>query len=49
MPTAANGVQANTADAAGEQRAREVAVRYRCEFVDLREWRLDADSSDATA
>src|SRR5215831_10555490 len=43
IPAAANGVQANADAAAGEQRAREVAVRYRCEFVDLRECRLDAE------
>src|SRR5215467_16392412 len=28
---------------ANEQRARELAARYRCEFVDLRDYHLDAD------
>ena len=43
ISTAANGVQVNGPDAASEQRARELAARYRCEFVDLRNYRLDAE------
>jgi hypothetical protein len=26
-----------------EQRAREMAARYRCEFLDLRDYHLDAE------
>src|SRR5215475_9541869 len=43
IPTAANGIQVNGPDAASEQRARDLAARYRCEFVDLREHYLDAE------
>src|SRR5262252_1616386 len=43
ISTAANGIQVNGSDAASEQRARELAARYRCEFVDLRNYRLDAE------
>ncbi|HKD80230.1 MAG TPA: GspE/PulE family protein [Candidatus Angelobacter sp.] len=35
---ALNGLAENT-----EQRARDLAARYRCEFVDLRDYHLDAD------
>lgn len=35
-------VQAN-GQAGIEQRAREMAARYRCEFIDLREYRLDPE------
>ncbi|HSM86902.1 MAG TPA: GspE/PulE family protein [Candidatus Limnocylindrales bacterium] len=38
-----NGVQANGQPANVEQRAREMAARYRCEFVDLRDYHLDAE------
>jgi type IV pilus assembly protein PilB len=43
ISTAANGIQVNGPDAASEQRARDLAARYRCEFVDLRNYRLDAE------
>ena len=37
-----NGAQGN-GQANVEQRAREMAARYRCEFVDLRDFRLDPE------
>jgi len=40
---AANGIQFNGPDMASEQRARDMAARYRCEFVDLGGYRLDAE------
>ncbi|HYL93037.1 MAG TPA: ATPase, T2SS/T4P/T4SS family, partial [Alphaproteobacteria bacterium] len=33
----------NGQGAAGEQRARELALRYRCEFIDLRDFHLNPD------
>jgi type IV pilus assembly protein PilB len=38
-----NGVQINGQENGSEQRAREMAARYRCEFVDLRDYHLDAE------
>jgi type IV pilus assembly protein PilB len=38
-----NGVQMNGQANGNEQRAREMAARYRCEFVDLRDYHLDAE------
>ncbi len=43
ISAAGNGIQVNTQETASEQRARELAARYRCEFIDLREHRLDAE------
>ena len=37
------GAQPNGQAATPDQRAREMAARYRCEFVDLRDFHLDAD------
>src|SRR5689334_5264569 len=37
------GAQPNGQIATPEQRAREMAARYRCEFVDLRDYHLDAE------
>jgi type IV pilus assembly protein PilB len=37
------GTPANGQAATPEQRAREMAARYRCEFVDLRDYHLDPD------
>ena len=37
------GAQPNGQAATPEQRAREMAARYRCEFVDLRDYHLDAE------
>ncbi len=37
-----NGAQSN-GQVNAEQRAREMAARYRCEFVDLRDYRLDPE------
>src|SRR5215472_16374563 len=42
-PIAGNGIQFNGLDTASEQRAREMATRYRCEFVDLGGYRLEAE------
>jgi type IV pilus assembly protein PilB len=36
-------VQPNGHSAAGEQRARDLAVRYRSQFIDLRDYHLDAE------
>ncbi len=41
-PTTENGVPL-TGENGSEQRARETAARYRCEFVDLRDYHLDAE------
>ena len=41
-PTVENGIPA-ALQANNEQRARELAARYRCEFLDLRDYHLDAD------
>jgi type II secretory ATPase GspE/PulE/Tfp pilus assembly ATPase PilB-like protein len=38
-----NGLLANGVPADLEQRARDLAARYRCEFVDLRDYHLDAE------
>jgi len=35
--------QVNGHGASGEQRARDLAQRYRCDFVDLRDYHLDAE------
>jgi type IV pilus assembly protein PilB len=43
ISTASNGVLVNGQDTGSEQRARDLAARYRCEFVDLRDYRLDAE------
>src|SRR5215470_7525320 len=43
ISTVGNGVQTNGADLGNEQRARELAARYRCEFVDLGGYHLDAE------
>src|SRR5262252_7420137 len=43
ISTAANGIQINGSDLGTEQRARELAARYRCEFVDLGGYHLDAE------
>src|SRR5437660_11777749 len=41
--TTENGVLANGNGAMTEERARDLAARYRCEFVDLRDYHLDAE------
>jgi len=38
-----NGLGANGVPVDLEQRARDLAARYRCEFVDLRDYHLDAE------
>src|SRR5450432_570812 len=38
-----NGLGANGVPVDLEQRARDMAARYRCEFVDLRDYHLDAE------
>jgi type II secretory ATPase GspE/PulE/Tfp pilus assembly ATPase PilB-like protein len=38
-----NGITVAGSDNGTEQRARELAARYRCEFVDLRDYHLDAE------
>jgi type IV pilus assembly protein PilB len=38
-----NGIQLNGQENGSEDRAREMAARYRCEFVDLRDYHLDAE------
>ena len=42
-PAIENGISANGQPIDLEQRARELAARYRCEFVDLRDYHLDAE------
>jgi type IV pilus assembly protein PilB len=41
--TTENGIQISGQENGTEQRAREMASRYRCEFVDLRDYHLDAE------
>jgi type IV pilus assembly protein PilB len=41
--TTTNGAPANGQGDGSEQRAREMAARYRCEFVDLHDHHLDAE------
>src|SRR6266481_3935468 len=41
--TMENGMPSNEQGNGSAQRAREMAVRYRCEFVDLRDYHLDAE------
>src|SRR5215469_5607114 len=41
--TTENGIPIPGQGNGNEQRAREMAARYRCEFVDLRSFHLDAD------
>jgi type IV pilus assembly protein PilB len=41
--TIENPVQTNGQATTPEQRARDLAARYRCEFVDLRDYHLDAE------
>jgi len=41
--TVENGAPGNGQPASPEQRAREMAARYRCEFVDLHDYHLDAE------
>ncbi len=41
--TVENGVAQLASTASPEQRARELATRYRCEFVDMRDYHLDAE------
>ena len=41
--TTENGVLANGNGAMTEERARDLAARYRCEFIDLRNYHLDAE------
>jgi type IV pilus assembly protein PilB len=43
LTTLENGAAVNGQAASPEQRAREMAARYRCEFLDLRDYHLDAD------
>jgi len=43
IPTAENGAPANGQGAANESRAREMAARYRCDFIDLSTYHLDAE------
>jgi type IV pilus assembly protein PilB len=43
ISTVGNGIQLNGADLGTEQRARDLAARYRCEFVDLGGYHLDAE------
>src|SRR6516164_1848519 len=43
ISTVGNGLQTNGQGNGNEQRAREMATRYRCEFVDLRSFHLDAE------
>jgi type II secretory ATPase GspE/PulE/Tfp pilus assembly ATPase PilB-like protein len=38
-----NGVHVAAQENGSEQRAREMAARYRCEFIDLRDYHLDAE------
>jgi hypothetical protein len=38
-----NAIQLNGQENGSEDRAREMAARYRCEFVDLRDYHLDAE------
>jgi type II secretory ATPase GspE/PulE/Tfp pilus assembly ATPase PilB-like protein len=38
-----NGISANGQPINLEQRARDMAARYRCEFIDLRDYHLDAE------
>ena len=42
-PAVENGLTTGGHDNGTEQRARELATRYRCEFVDLRGYHLDAE------
>ncbi len=42
-PAIENGISANGQPIDLEQRARDLAARYRCEFVDLRDYHLDAE------
>ncbi len=42
-PAIENGISANGQPINLEQRARDLAARYRCEFVDLRDYHLDAE------
>jgi type II secretory ATPase GspE/PulE/Tfp pilus assembly ATPase PilB-like protein len=41
--TLENGAATNGQAVSPEQRARDMAARYRCEFVDLRDYHLDAE------
>src|SRR5215472_13616653 len=41
--TISNSTPANGQSDGSEQRTREIATRYRCEFVDLHDYRLDAE------
>ena len=41
--TTPNGASVNGNSAVGEERARDLAVRYRSEFIDLRNYHLDAE------
>src|SRR6516164_5601096 len=43
ISTVGNGLQTNGADLGTEQRTRDLAARYRCEFVDLGGYHLDAE------
>jgi type IV pilus assembly protein PilB len=38
-----NGAATNGHSAVSEERARDLAARYRCEFIDLRDYHLDAE------
>jgi len=42
-PAIENGISANGQPVNLEQRARDLAARYRCEFIDLRDYHLDAE------
>jgi type IV pilus assembly protein PilB len=42
-PAVGNGLTVAGGENGTEQRARELAARYRCEFVDLRDYHLDAE------
>ncbi len=43
IPTAENAPTFNGVGDGSEQRSREMAARYRCEFIDLRDYHLDAE------
>jgi len=43
IPTAENAAIFNGVGDGSEQRTREMAARYRCEFIDLRDYHLDAE------
>jgi type IV pilus assembly protein PilB len=43
MPITESGLRINGPDNESEHRAREMATRYRCEFVDLRDYHLEAE------